>query len=76
MVEVTTEDSQERDRGTKMTADHKAGVPWYWIADVVAQQIEEYRWTEAGYDLVSRSPFAGPFTPVLFPDLTFTGIGG
>ena len=57
VVEVTDEDSQERDRKTKMRAYHEAGVPWYWIADVVIRQIEEYRWTAAGCELVAQTPF-------------------
>jgi Uma2 family endonuclease len=76
VVEVTTEDSQERDREQKMKAYHKAGVPWYWIADVVTRQIEEYRWTEAGYELVSQTSFEDSFTPQLFPGLTLTEIDG
>jgi Uma2 family endonuclease len=74
VVEVTTEDSQERDRVEKLKAYHEAAVPWYWITDVVVRQTEEYRWTEAGYELVSRVPFEGPFTPQLFPGLSISGI--
>lgn len=74
VVEVTAEESQERDRETKMKAYHAAGVPWYWIADVVIRQIEEYQWTPAGYELVSQTPFESPFRPRLFPRLTFSGI--
>jgi Uma2 family endonuclease len=74
VVEVTTEDSQERDREAKMSAYHAAGVPWYWIADVVTREIEEYRWAETGYELASRVPFEGPSTPQLFPGLAISGI--
>jgi Uma2 family endonuclease len=70
VVEVTTEDSQERDRGARREAYHQAGVPWYWIADVVSRQTEEYHWTPNGYDLVSQTPFEGQFRPQLFPGLT------
>ena len=74
VVEVTTEDSQERDRVEKMKAYHEAEVPWYWIADVVTRQIEEYRWAEASYELVSRVPFEGLFTLQLFPGLSITDV--
>lgn len=74
VVEVTAESSQERDRDTKMNAYHQAGVPWYWIADVMTRQIEEYRWTADGYELVSQISFDGPFRPRLFPRLTISGI--
>jgi Uma2 family endonuclease len=73
-VEVTAESSQKRDRETKMKAYHEAGVPWYWIADVVSRQTEEYRWTPTGYELVSQTPFEGKFCPQLFPGLTISRI--
>jgi Uma2 family endonuclease len=74
VVEVTAERSQERDRETKMKAYHEAGVPWYWIADVVSRQTEEYHWTPTGYELVSQTPFEGKFRPRLFPGLTISRI--
>jgi Uma2 family endonuclease len=74
VVDVTTEDSQERDRDAKMKAYNEAGVPWYWIADVTTREIEEYRHAEAGYELISRTLFKGPFTPQLFPGLSISGI--
>ena len=63
VVEVTAETSEVRDRGPKMKSYHDAGVPWYWIADVVRRETEEYRWAPAGYEIVSRTPFAGRFRP-------------
>lgn len=74
VVEVTAAGSQERDRDTKMKTYHAAGVPWYWIADVVVRQTEEYRWTPEGYELASRTPFEDDFRPQLFPDLVISGI--
>lgn len=74
VVEITAEDSQERDRGAKMQAYHQAGVPWYWIADVVSRQTEEYHWAPAGYELVSQTAFEGRFRPRLFPGLTIARI--
>jgi hypothetical protein len=47
---------------------------WYWIADVVEQHTEEYHWTPAGYELISRTPFDGEFQPRLFPGLVLAGI--
>ena len=58
----------------KKTNYHAAGVPWYWIADVVIRQTEEYRWTPDGYHLVSRTPFDGDFRPELFPGLRISRI--
>jgi Uma2 family endonuclease len=74
VVEVTTEDSQDRDRDTILKAYHAAGVPWYWITDMVTRQIEEYRSAEESYELVARVPFEGPFMPQLFPGLSISGI--
>jgi len=74
VVEVTAETSEDRDRGPKMTAYHEVGVPWYWIADVVSRETEEYRWAAAGYDLISQTPFGGEFRPELFPGLTISEI--
>ena len=74
VVEATAESSQDRDRNTKMKAYHEAGVPWYWIADVVSRENEEYHWTPTGYELVSQTPFAGEFRPRLFPGLIISGI--
>jgi Uma2 family endonuclease len=74
VVEVTTEDSQERDRRAKFAAYHEAAVPWYWIADVVTRQTEEYRWAQPGYEQVSHIPFEGAFTSQLFPGLSISDI--
>ena len=74
VVEVSGKKSRERDRGPKKRAYHRAGVPWYWIVDVVTRQIEEYRWAAKGYELVSQTPFEGTFSPQLFPGLTFSQI--
>jgi Uma2 family endonuclease len=74
VVEVSAESSQERDRDAKMKAYHKARVPWYWIADVVTRQIEEYQWAPEGYQLVSTTAFDGDFRPQLFPDLIVSRI--
>jgi Uma2 family endonuclease len=74
VVEVSAVSSRERDRDAKMRAYHEAGVPWYWIADVVERQTEEYRWSEEGYQLVSRTPFEENFSPLLFPGLTIPQI--
>jgi Uma2 family endonuclease len=74
VVEVANKRSRQRDRGPKKRAYHAAGVPWYWIVDVVAPQIEEYRWAAEGYELVSATPFDGTFTPQLFLGLSLSGI--
>ena len=74
VVEVTAETSQHRDRNAKMKAYHEAGVPWYWIADVMSRETEEYSWTPAGYELISQTPFAGEFQPRLIPGLGISGI--
>jgi Uma2 family endonuclease len=74
VVEITAEDSEDRDRGAKMNAYHQAGVPWYWIVDVVSRQTEEYHWMPAGYELLSHALFEGQFCPRLFPGLSIARI--
>ena len=74
LVEVTAASSRERDRNAKMRAYHEAGVPWYWIADVVLRQTEEYMWSEQGYQLASLAPVEAEFRPQLFPGLVIARI--
>jgi len=68
--EVAVPSSLERDTVHKKQVYHEAGVPWYWIVDLVAEQIEEYRHTPGGYESISRVPLFEPFHPALFPGLT------
>jgi Uma2 family endonuclease len=69
-VEMSVESSRKRDRERKRGVYHEAGVPWYWIVDLVSEEILEYRWMPADYELVSRTGLYEPFSPQLFPDLT------
>jgi len=68
-VEVTVLDSLERDTLTKKAAYHRAGVEWYWIVNLVSGAVDEYRWAEQAYELVSQSPLTEPFRPALFPGM-------
>ncbi|MBI3911983.1 MAG: Uma2 family endonuclease [Armatimonadetes bacterium] len=54
VCEVASKESRERDRQEKMRAYYGAGVAWYWLLDLVDGRMEEYRWEESGYQLVSR----------------------
>ena len=74
VVEVSAQNSRKRDAGPKKRAYHRAEVPWYWIADVVERQTEEYQWTPARYELISQTSLDGEFRPKLFPGLVLAGI--
>jgi len=69
IVEVTVPEGLERDTLTKKAAYHRAGVEWYWIVNLVSGAVEEYRWAEQAYELVSQSPLTEPFRPALFPGM-------
>jgi Uma2 family endonuclease len=70
LVEVATDSSTERDTVRKKAVYYEAGVPWYWIVNLVSEQIEEYRHSLESYELVSRVGLHEPFAPALFPGLT------
>jgi Uma2 family endonuclease len=70
IVEVATGSSLDRDAGRKKSVYHRAGVSWYWIVDLVAEEILEFRHAPAGYDLAARVGLYDPFRPALFPGLT------
>ena len=69
VVEITVPDSVERDLITKKALYHRFGVEWYWIVNLVTGETEEFRWAEAEYELISRTPLTETFRPALFPDL-------
>lgn len=68
-VEVTTPDSDDAEEGRKKLNYHRVRVPWYWVVNTMRRWTEEYRWEEAVYVLVSRTPFEEVFQPALFPGL-------
>ncbi len=67
VCEVTTNESRQNDYVVKMEAYHRAEVPWYWIVDVEDQVVKEFQHADAGYELISTTPFAAAFSPQLFP---------
>ena len=67
-VEVTSQDAS-RDRIRKFVVYHANGVLWYWIVDQGNLEIEEYIWTEAGYELRTRTEAGQTFQPGLFPGM-------
>jgi Uma2 family endonuclease len=68
-VEVLSPSTAAADRGRKMQAFARFGVPEYWIADPALRSIEVYRLARDGYVL---EPTAGPDTVVTSP--TFDGL--
>lgn len=71
VVEVLSPSSAVYDRGRKLQLYHRYQVPWVWLISLDPLYLEEYQWSEAGY--IQRQMVAGnePFSPHLFPDLTF-----
>ena len=69
VVEITCPESIERDTVSKKALYHRFEVEWYWIVNLVTGETEEFRWAEAEYELVSRTPLTETFRPALFPDL-------
>ena len=69
VCEVSGKRSRKRDYGAKMRAYYRFQVPWYWVVDLVEQQVKEYRHGAEGYELVAATPFGQTFRPALFPGL-------
>ena len=69
-IEMSIKSSWDRDRNRKRKVYHDAGVPWYWIVDLVNEEILEYRWRPEEYELVSSTGLYEPFSPQLHPGLT------
>src|SRR5207248_2059569 len=69
ICEISGETSWERENVEKRHAYYEAGVPWYWIVDLVHRQTTELRRGDAGYEIVSLTPLDQPFRPALFPGL-------
>lgn len=70
VVEILSPSTASRDHITKLSAYHKAGVPWYWIIDPSGPGIEEHRHTPDGYLRTATIEPNAQFHPGLFPDLT------
>ena len=69
VVEVLSPSTEARDRGIKMRAYARAGVPHYWILDTDGPRIEERVLEEDGYRLVGTFGPGERFRPTLFPGL-------
>ena len=69
VVEVLSPSTEARDRGIKMRAYARAGVPHYWILDTDGPRIEERVLDDDGYRLVGSFGPGETFRPTLFPGL-------
>jgi Uma2 family endonuclease len=58
-----------RDRVEKFEVYQRNVLPWYWLADPVTFDIEEYKLTEAGYVRTASVLGGHDFQPLLFPGL-------
>jgi len=71
VIEVLSPGSISMDRGPKLKAYARFGVPEYWIVDPDAHAIEVYRQGEGGYELVSVCGERDSVTSLLRPSLSF-----
>ncbi len=71
VVEVISPSSEIHDRIHKLPIYHRYRVPWVWLIELEPLHLEEYQWSEAGYIRVQAVAGDEPFTPRLFPRLTF-----
>ena len=69
IVEVLSPGTQARDRGIKMRAYARAGVPHYWMLDPPNKTLEAYELSEQGYGAAQVYGPGGTFRPALFPGL-------
>ena len=53
VVEILSKSSVKRDRQTKFRLYQDAKIPSYWIVSPEAEQIELYRLTKEGYDMIT-----------------------
>jgi Uma2 family endonuclease len=53
VVEILSKSSIKRDRQTKFRLYQDAKIPSYWIVSPEAEQIELYRLTKEGYDMIA-----------------------
>ncbi len=53
VVEILSKSSVKRDRQTKFRLYQDAKIPSYWIVSPEAQQLELYRLTKEGYDMIA-----------------------
>ena len=53
VVEILSKSSVKRDRQTKFRLYQNAKIPSYWIVSPEAEQIELYRLTKEGYDMIA-----------------------
>ena len=68
VIEVLSPSSTLIDRGPKLKAYARFGVPEYWIVDPDARAIEVYRQAEGGYELVSIYDEHDSVTSPLLPE--------
>src|SRR5262249_2445039 len=68
-IEVFSRGTIAADRSIKFAAYAKYGVPWYWIVDLKARELEEYGLVQGMYTNLVKAPFDEPFRPRLFPGL-------
>jgi len=72
LIEVA-DSSLAYDRSTKLRLYAAAGIPEYWVVNVVAESVEVYRTPDAsGYRDVSRVAGVGTVALQAFPDVTLT----
>ena len=74
LLVIEVSDSTLRfDRHVKLPIYAEAGVPEFWIVDLVHNRTEVYREPAGGdYNLRDLVPFGTPLSPYQFPDISLT----
>ncbi len=55
VCEVLSTSTASRDKGVKRKAYQRAGVEWYWLMDLLAEELRVYRCTQRSYELIETA---------------------
>jgi Uma2 family endonuclease len=69
-VEVLSPSNEFDDRTTKFAAYAQHNIPWYWIVDLNRRVLEEFELVARTYANRIEVPFADPFRPRVFANLS------
>ncbi|MEJ2111624.1 MAG: Uma2 family endonuclease [Acidobacteriota bacterium] len=72
VVEILSNETQQRDLKEKRKLYAESGIAEYWIADPVAESIETLIWSELGYISAGVTGTGNFLSSVLLPNLNFS----
>jgi Uma2 family endonuclease len=71
VIEIGSPSTMTRDLSTKSRTYQRAGVPWYWFIHGENLMIQEYKNSPDGFIYTQAAGMGEPFSPEIFPGLTF-----